>query len=295
MVLIPAGSFVMGNCTNGYFSPVEGNSDELPQHTVYISSFYIGKYEVTKADWDDVYMWATNRHYQFDHPGGSINKPTTHPVNSINYFDAIKWCNAKSVKEGLTPCYYTSVSQTIIYTNGQVNVVNDWVKWTANGYRLPTEAEWEKAARGGVAYHRFPWSDAQEIQHVRANYYSYSSYSYDTSPTRDYHPLYSDITPYTSPVGSFAPNDYGVYDMAGNVSEMCWDGYAWDYYLISPSTDPHGTASVNSRVARGGSWWAGPAGTMAKTCRVSSRCSTSSGSYDAYSSQGFRVVRIVVP
>jgi formylglycine-generating enzyme required for sulfatase activity len=104
--------------------------------------------------------------------------------------------------------------------------------FAANGYRLPTNTEWEYAARGGASGHRFPWSDADTIQHSRANYYSVSSYSYDTSPTRGYHPTYATGGyPYTSPVGSFAANGYGLYDMAGNVWEWCWDSSGSGRYL----------------------------------------------------------------
>jgi formylglycine-generating enzyme required for sulfatase activity len=246
MVLIPAGSFTMGNC----MSPSEGDSDELPLHTVYVSAFYMDRYEVTKALWDEVYQWAITHGYNFYNAGSG--KATTHPVQTIDWYDCVKWCNARSEKEGRVPAYYTSAAQTTPYRTGQISVQNDWVSWNS-GYRLPTEAEWEKAARGGASGHRFPWSDADTITHSRANYYSDASYSYDVSPTRGYHPTFSNGDyPYTSPVGYFAANGYGLYDMAGNVWEWCWDWFG--SYSSGSQTDPRGPGSGSDRVLRGGGW-----------------------------------------
>jgi formylglycine-generating enzyme required for sulfatase activity len=246
MVLIPAGSFTMGNCMD----PSEGWSDELPLHTVYVSAFYMDRYEVTKALWDEVYQWAITHGYTFDNAGSG--KAATHPVQSIDWYDCVKWCNARSEKEGRVPAYYTSAAQTTPYRTGQIDVQTNWVNWSS-GYRLPTEAEWEKAARGGASGHRFPWSDADTITHSRANYYSDASYSYDVSPTRGYHPTFNDgIYPYTSPVGYFAANGYGLYDMAGNVWEWCWDWLG--SYSSGSQTDPRGPGSGSGRVFRGGSW-----------------------------------------
>jgi len=247
MVLIRAGSFLMGATTNmGH----EFYYDEVPQHGVYVSAFYMDRYEVTKALWDEVRAWNGGNSYSYDNAGSG--KAANHPVHTINGYDAVKWCNARSQKEGLTPCYYTDAGLTVIYKTGQVA---PYVKWNANGYRLPTEAEWEKAARGGASGHRFPWSDADTIQHSRANYYSSTSYAYDTSPTRGHHPMFAtNGIPYTSPVGYFAANGYGLHDMAGNVWEWCWDWYDSTYYSSSPSSDPRGPASGSDRVVRGGSW-----------------------------------------
>ena len=206
-------------------------------------------------------------------------------MQTVNWFDAVKWCNARSEKDGLTPCYYTSAALVTVYTNGVLTISNSWVNWSANGYRLPTEAEWEKATRGGVANHRFPWSDTDEIQHARANYNSSISLSYDTSPTRGFHPAYTNGGfPYSSPVGSFAPNGYGLYDMAGNVWEWCWDWYSAGYYNISPSTNPKGADTGSLRVLRGGS-----CGGIAIGLRVTDR----NGEIPTfkYGDVGFRCVR----
>ena len=246
MVLIPAGSFTMGDT-------LDGDSNSLPLHTNQISAFCMDKYEVTKALWDGVYQWAITNGYSFEY--WAQGKATNHPAHTMTWYDAVKWCNARSEKERRTPAYYTSAGQTTVYREGQTDVQNDWVKWSS-GYRLPTEAEWEKAARGGASGHRFPWSDVDTIAWSRANYYAYpSGYSYDKNPTEGYHPTFAvGGYPYTSPVGYFAANGngYGLYDMAGNVEEWCWDW--WGSYSSGSQTDPRGPGSGSGRVLRGGGW-----------------------------------------
>jgi formylglycine-generating enzyme len=257
MVLIPAGEFTMGDTFNEY-------SDALPTHTVYVSAFYMDKYEVTKALWDEVYTWAIQHGYSFDNSG--YGKAANHPVVEVNWYDVVKWCNARSEKENRIPAYYTSAALTTVYRSGRVDIQNDWVKWNA-GYRLPTEAEREKAARGGASGHRFPWTNVDTITHDQANYRSDSGFSYDISLTRGYHPSYqSGGEPYTSPVGSFAANGYGLYDMAGNVLEWCWDWYG--HYSSSSQTDPRGPSSAGfpCRMIRDGSWFA-----WAANCKVTYR------------------------
>ena len=279
--LISSGSFTMGDT----FS--EGNANELPVHTVMVSAFYMDKYEVTWQQWRDVYLWATNNGYVFDN-SGSIKAPK-HPVQTMNWYDCVKWCNARSRKEGLTPCYYTDAYQTGLYQTSNLNISNECVKWTANGYRLPTEAEWEKAARGGTAGHRFPWSDVDWIDFTRANYRRGTlHYSYDHASREEYHPTFATgRVPHTSPVGYFAPNGYGLYDMAGNVWEWCWDWYDESYYSRSPGSDPRGPASNPDtvRVLRGGDW-----DDSADDCRVVTR-HYSYAPYYAADDAGFRCVR----
>jgi formylglycine-generating enzyme len=240
MVLIPAGSFAMGDSFH------EGRSDELPVHTVYVSAFHMDKFEVTKALWYRVHDWATNHGYKFENRGAG--KWVDHPVHSINWYDAVKWCNARSEKEGLVPAYYTSPALDTVYRKGRSNLVETCVKW-GTGYRLPTEAEWEKAARGGVSGRRYPWADTNRITQARANFYSNGGNQYRTGPM-----------PYTSPAGSFPPNGYGLFDMAGNIKEWCWDAYYDGWYSHPGGTedDPRGPMDhLNNRVLRGGSWFNG--------------------------------------
>jgi len=268
-VPIPAGKFLMGDALDRIV--------DAPVHTVQISAFYMAKHEVWKAWWDHVLAWGL-AHGFTDLPEGG-GKASNHPVHSVTWYDVVKWCNARSEKEGLTPCY--TVGGRTYRTGKSEEVVCDW---NANGYRLPTEAEWEKAARGGLSGKRFPWGNT--INHGEANFSNYGKETYQTGAT-GFHPTYkTDYEPYTSPVGSFAANEYGLYDMSGNVWEWCWDLY--DDYRSTLLTDPCGATSGSCRVLRGGAWKY-PAG----YCRVAGRA----GAEPFYGSNGmgFRPVRSSVP
>jgi formylglycine-generating enzyme required for sulfatase activity len=269
VTLIPAGTFQMGDALDGF--------SDAPVRMVNVSAFYMGKTEVTKAEWDQVRTWGLSRGYTDLAAGGG--KAATHPVQEVKWFDVIKWCNARSEMEGLAPCY--TVGGSPLRTGTTIPVVN----WTTKGYRLPTEAEWEKAARGGLNGKRFPLGDT--ITHSQANYYSESAYAYDISPTLGFHPTYAvGGFPYTSPVGSFAANGYGLYDMNGNLFEWCWDWYGT--HDNASQTDPRGVSSGANRVFRGGSWIS-----PAFRCRAADRDNNLPS--NSYFSVGFRVARSSVP
>ena len=278
MALIPAGSFEMGNALS---ASGDGDSDELPVHTVSVSAFYMDKYEVSKALWDEVATWAAANGYDINAASAS-GKATNHPVHSVTWSSVVKWSNARSQKEGLTPCY--TVGGVVMRTGTSDPDCN----FLASGYRLPTEAEWEKAARGGSSGKRFPWGDT--TTHSQANYYSLDGDSYDVSPTRGHHPTYATgSTPYSSPVGSFVPNAYGLYDMVGNMFEWCWDLYSSSYYVSSPSSDPRGASSGSNRVVRGGCW----NNYGVSNTRAADRFNYGPGSRSSF--VGFRCVRSSVP
>jgi formylglycine-generating enzyme required for sulfatase activity len=255
MVEIPAGSFAMGDG----FS--EGGSDERPVHTVTLSRYRIGATEVTLGQWQEVRDWALSNGYT-DLVGVGAGKGLDHPVHSVNWYDVVKWCNAASEKVGLEPVYLLSEGGAVFRT-GEVSPYMDYSK---SGYRLPTEAEWERAARGGLEGKRFPWGD--EISHMEANYSARpSTYSYDVNGSEGSHPDYDEgALPYTSPVGRFAANGLGLVDVAGNVWEWCGDWYGSSYYGSSPGSDPAGPGSGSRRVIRGGDWIV-----FADGCRVAVR------------------------
>jgi len=217
MVPIPEGTFQMGD---------ERISRAKPMHSTKLSQFAIDKYEVSIELWESVRAWGNEHGYDLV-AGSSFG--AKNPVHSINWYDAVKWNNARSEKEGRSPAYYEDESMMVIYRNGIK--VPAGISWDT-GYRLPTEAEWEKAARGGITGKMYPWG-TDEINPDFANY--------DLSIKRG-----------TTPIGLYMANGYGLYDMAGNVWEWCWDLYGG--YSPTDQTDPRGAIVGGDRVIRGGSW-----------------------------------------
>jgi formylglycine-generating enzyme required for sulfatase activity len=236
-VSIAAGKYERGNVLN------EGDIYDAPVQVVTLSRYFMAAHDTTKAQWDEVWNWAKSHEY-LDLPAGE-GRAANHPVVSVNWYDVVKWANAASEKDGLVPCY--TLNQAVYRTGNSDDVI---CNWASNGYRLPTEAEWEVAARGGLIGKRFPLGDT--ISHSQANYAANGHYFYDLSRDwNDYHPAYKiGDFPYTSPVGSFGANKYGLYDMGGNVCQWCWD---WEGRYVEGS-DPRGPSSGYFRIVRGGSW-----------------------------------------
>lgn len=211
MVFIPAGYYMFGDSLDGGPAPTE----------VHVEAFFIDAKETTGEQYNIVREWANAHGYDLtENPTGGLN----HPIYGIGWSDAVKYANARSEYEGLTPVYYTdSTLTTVIRTNSvSISISDNRVDWEANGYRIPRIVEWEKAARGGKIGRRFPWG-LDSIDHSMANYKSSADNVYDVSSTRGRHPQAITNTPYTTPVGYFPPNGYGLYDVAGNVWEWCWD------------------------------------------------------------------------
>ena len=217
MVFVEGGTFQMGSN--------EGSHNEKPVHNVSVSSFYIGKYEVTQKEWVAVMGSNPSRFQRGKKIGGflgiggmKILNSDSLPVENISWYDAVEFCNKLSEIEGFTP----------VYTINERNVICDW---NADGYRLPTEAEWEFAARGGNKSKGFKYSGSNNINEVA--WYGANSGKI------------------THIVGTKQPNELGLYDMSGNVWEWCWN---WlDPYTIDRKTNPIGNDTGLNRIKRGGS------------------------------------------
>ena len=213
MVRIEGGTFLMGSPSD---EPGRNGDREGPQHEVTVSSFYIGKYPVTQKEYREV-MGMNPSHFRGDNL----------PVERVGWYAALEYCNALSEREGLTP----------VYTVRGIRAA--WNR-NADGYRLPTEAEWEYACRAGTAT---PFNTGANITTDQANYDG--NYSYNNNRRGEHRQV-------TTPVGSFAPNQWGLFDMHGNVNEWCWDWFG--KYTSESQTNPAGAATGSYRVGRGGSW-----------------------------------------
>ena len=230
-VFVEGGTFLMGSTS--------GDNDERPVHTVTLNNFYICKHEVTQAEWKAV-MGSNPSYFSGDN----------RPVEKVSWNAAIEYCVRRSLAEGLTPCYRGSEG-------------NFTCDFSANGYRLPTEAEWEYAAQGGnKSYIGTKYSGSNDIDSVAWHNGNSGSVTHD--------------------VMTKLPNVLGIYDMSGNVWEWCWDWYG--NYSSSDQTNPVGASSGSGRVVRGGSWYY-----YASNCCVANRYYDSPG--NTYYYHGFRVVR----
>ena len=245
-VRINGGTFTMGSLTN----ETGRNDDEEPQHQVTIKSFYIGKYEVTQKEFREV-MGTNPSNFKGDNL----------PVENVSWYDAIEYCNRRSELERLTPVYMIDKTRSDPNNKHSYDNVRWMVTWNrnANGYRLPTEAEWEYACRAGT-------TTAYNI----GNSLSTNLANYNNTLNK------------TTNVGSYVPNPWGLHDIHGNVWEWCWDWFG--NYSGRALIDPMGVSSGYSRVMRGGSWF-----NTAHNARSAMRGEELP--YNRRTDLGFRVVR----
>lgn len=252
LILINGGTYLMGSPE----TEMQRETDEV-QHEVKVSDFYIGRYEVTQKEYEEV-MGENPSNFE----GENL------PVENVTWYEAIEYCNKLSEKEGLTP----------VYTIDGENV--SWDR-SANGYRLPTEAEWEYAARAGTTS---PFNTENSISDEEANYYGHYPYgieeNYFTQENLETEPGQYRQT--TVEVNSFSPNKWGFYNIHGNVAEWCFDYYG--AYDLENTDNPSGPTTGTLRVNRGGGW-----NDYAKHLRCAYRASTTPD--QKMSNIGFRVVR----
>ncbi|MDD2229282.1 MAG: SUMF1/EgtB/PvdO family nonheme iron enzyme [Candidatus Cloacimonetes bacterium] len=238
MIYVEGGIFNMGS----YYLDIFNGRGEKPLHQVTVSSFYIGKYEVTQKEWVEV--MGTNP---------SKFKGDNLPVERVSWDDAVEYCNKRSLKENLSPCYIVKKKITIC-------------DWTASGYRLPTEAEWEFAARGG--------NKSKNLEYE-------GSHNSNSGASWAWYDKNSDNK--THVVGTTRANELGIFDMFGNVYELSWDIYG--IYPSEAQTNPHKDTGRSYRVVRGGSW-----NVDASYCNPSSRNSDFAPYTNSFI--GFRICRI---
>jgi formylglycine-generating enzyme required for sulfatase activity len=213
MVLVEGGTFQMGSAN--------GDGDEKPVHTVTVKSFYMGKYEVTQKEWEEIMGTTVQQQWAMaSNTGSPRGAGDNYPIYCVSWYEAVEYCNRLSVMEKLTPAYRGSGDSIVCDFN-------------ATGYRLPTEAEWEYAARGGNKNPE-PCEYSGENSADRVAWYDGNSGGR------------------AHPVGVKQPNSLGIYDMGGNVWEWCWDWYG--SYSGASQKDPTGAPSGTERVLHGGSW-----------------------------------------
>lgn len=243
MVLVEAGDFEMGSASS--------NTNYGPLHEVSLDAYYIGKFEVTQNRWEAI-MGNNPSHHTYC--GGDC------PVSDVSWYEILVFCNRLSMQEGLQPVYSINDSTHpeewgTIPKSLDFNATWNAVKpdFNANGYRLPTEAEWEFAARGGTKSKGFQYAGTnnKEDLFLFANFcdLNCSWTSQDITQNDGY--------PGISPVGTYRPNELGLHDMGGNLLERCWDWYDKNYYQNSPRVNPTGPDSPTAhrcRIIRDGSF-----------------------------------------